>query len=153
VPVKIPFMPTSESAQPLHDCIRVTAQSMAVSEYFVALTMSYFLEELAVQVCRDRMVSIPGFGAFGAKVYEPTDGRLPRPYPAFVASRAFRNMVLYRANPVAPVAEQLEGYRRRHNVFSRPDKTRSMTHIAMHAWRVHIEAQAREISIDPYDKD
>jgi hypothetical protein len=89
----------SEKARPgitaLYAALKETAEQTGFNAYQIGNIMTYFLQSIAQQVAIGKLVRIPGFGVFGAKVYwngrrgiEPLYS-----YPDFVASIPFRNDV------------------------------------------------------------
>jgi nucleoid DNA-binding protein len=71
------------------------AEESNLSATTVALIVSHFFEGVADQVLMNRIVSIPGFGTFGAKtrfrrVPNKFFGERPLAFPAFVAATRFK---------------------------------------------------------------
>jgi hypothetical protein len=147
---KIPFTSKGESSKPLKRCIRHAAQENGVSEFVVARVMADFLTQLAEEVSTGNVVSIPGFGKFGAIPVEPKRPRpngqpfvVPRLYPA----RAFRNEC--DATCSVPRARKnvdaLRGYARHQHPTSRPERAHSRVFTAMKSFKERLTAQERAL--------
>jgi hypothetical protein len=83
-----------ERQKPLWACIDRASRELGLSHATVALSMTYFLEELASQVTKGRVVRIDGFGIFGPRWHIPTE----RMRPNFSYSRGFREQVRWGCN-------------------------------------------------------
>lgn len=147
--IRIPFASTSESAEPLRQCLEQTAERSGLEVYQAALIISHFWDAVADQVCRGRAVSIPGFGRFGALVWTPRKAGLsPHCYPAFSASRAYRALVAFACSPESGCVRSMMRHRRHHHLSSRPDRRRARTFTALKAFRDRIVADARDYGFD-----
>jgi len=113
--MRIPYYSSSERAAPLQRCIDKAAREMGMSEYVVATVMSHFLEQIEEEVARGRMVRLPGFGAFGPKLFRGTPVTGPRYYPAFSSARCWKNLMRMFCKPSPAELEAIQQHRRRHN--------------------------------------
>ena len=143
--IRIPFSGDAESTEPLRRCIQRAADEMNVSEFHVALVMSHFLEELSHQVAGNRVVRVPGFGVFGAKVWQPRNraGALGYCYPAFSAAVPFRNLVNLSCPPHGAALDAIDRHRRHSHESSRIDRAGRMPSSAQQASRDRVSAQAK----------
>ncbi len=148
VRVRIPFMPKSEQAKPLQDVIHDTAQAMGVSDHFAANLMTYFLENVAAQAAKGKVVRIPGFGIFTAYGYTPRKPGLEHYcLPSFTASKAFRNELRQCLPYPRHRNKEIDNYRRTNHASSRAKSDTSRTFTAMKAFRTRVDAQARRLGI------
>lgn len=151
--MKLPFFAKSTDAQPLVRVIEAVAARHGCSTYEVALMMTTFFESVADEVCHGRVVTLPGFGKFGAALIErksdlardPT----PRCKPAFSPSNGFIQQVRTCA-PATPAAKRkLDRHRRRNHPSSRPGRSASRVFASAAAARASITAQLA--GCDPFD--
>ncbi len=145
--IQIPFSGDAESTEPLRRCIKRAANEMGVSEFHAALLMSYFVEELSHQVANNRVVRIPGFGVFGAKVWHPRHDpdAVAYAYPAFSAAVPFRNLVRSHCPATGAALDAIDRHRRHAHESSRHDRSGRMPWSAQKAFRDRIAAQARRL--------
>lgn len=141
--IRIPYNAKAEDAQPLQRCVDFAAENHAMSEYDVAIIMSYFLEQLAAEVASGRMVVIPGFGAFYPLKHRKKDGLTGDWFPAFTGNTGFRNEVRYGNPPSDETLEKLCRYRRNHNRVS--TRVGQRVHSAMQGIRDRVGAQKRKL--------
>ena len=148
--IQIPFSGDSESTAPLRRCIERAAGEMGVSDYHAALLVSHFFEELTTQVSRNRVVRVPGFGAFGPKAWFPrNDPEAPGyAYPAFSAAVPFRNFVRLQCPATGAALDALDRHRRHAHPSSRRDRSARMPFTAFRAFRERISVQARRSGFD-----
>ena len=144
--IRIPYIPNSAQAQPLRRCIQITAERTGHSDYEVATVMSHFLEEVSNEVCRNRLVRIPGFGAFGPKASKAKPGKQRRIYPAFSPFRGFQEMCNMTCMPSGPALDAIDKHRRHHHPSSKPDR-HSTPFTAMDAFRRQIRNQAERLGM------
>ena len=121
--VQIPFYPKSESSKPLKECISTAARELAMSEHDVVLAMTYFFDELAIQVARGRVVRIPGFGIFASKWFATSKSSAPR----FSASRGFRLQTRFSSPRIDDNSRALKRYTKRAGDSSRGVSQRVFT--------------------------
>jgi nucleoid DNA-binding protein len=128
--VRIPFLNRSEDHAPIQECVMYAAEKAGIDSLTVATVMSLFFEEIAEHVADNKIVRIPGFGAFGPKtrfrkVPSKFTGDLSCAYPAFVPSSSFKREVRFRVPP-SP-CPQTDRMRRlaRNNSFRAVDGTES----------------------------
>ena len=148
--IKIPFLNKPKDGGPTRDCVYRAVRELGVDDFLVAKVMTYFLEELTNQVAKGRLVRIPGFGVFGARLSKPKtrhsnrqEKTPPTAYPSFSPSKAFRNMVAL-CCPLDPIIErQMSGHQRRNNL-GHPGKDTSMPFTAFDSWRKSLRAQERK---------
>ena len=151
----IPEYGTAESGKPLRDIVRATSNKVAMSESLVGIVMTHFFEQFAIQMCRGHAVSIPGVGMFAAYMYQSRAYPEYRyPQPRFYPAKGLRNEVASGLGPNATTQKRIDQYTKNHCVTpgKRQGKAgRATTMTAMHKFRSDIEAQAREMGLDPYD--
>ncbi len=151
--MKIPFAPKSAGAQSLNRCVKAVAAQTNKHPEEVALLLTYFFEELACEVARGRMVTIPGFGAFGSYLHKPRNGDVPFGQPTFSACRPFRNEVRFgSAGAGASVTHaKMRNHRRNHHTSSRSTTEVSRTFTTMQTARKHFKATLRQLHVDYYE--
>ena len=143
--VSIPFLSSSEQAEPLRRCIEAAASKTAVTQYTATIVMSHFLEQLAAEVAKGRVVRVPGFGTFAPWLIENPASVARwgggRSKPVFSPSRGFREEV-HLAAPHNPDAKRaINRHRRNHALGSGGDRSRDRVFTAMEAMRQNISAQ------------
>jgi hypothetical protein len=148
--LRIPFSGHSEATKPLRRCVERAAHEMGVSEFFAATLMSHFLEELCHQVGQNRLVRIPGLGAFGPKVWHPRHDpdALSSAYPAFSAAVPFRNLVRATCPTNGAALDAIDDHRRHAHQSSRRNRESRMPSSTFRAFRDRIKAQARRLGFD-----
>lgn len=147
VSVKIPYMPKTVDAEPLKRCIKFVANNMAVSDHFVAVSMSYFLEAIAAEVSKGQIIRIPGFGVFLPKRSTFRHKGEHYAFPCFSPSHGFRHEVKS-ACPLSKVQQKaLNNYRSSNSVGSKAKKHTSRVFTSMKAFRTVMRAQARKLGI------
>lgn len=148
--IQIPFGGTAASTEPLRRCIKRAASDMGVSEFHAAMLMSHFCEQVCCEVAMNRLVSVPGFGVFGPKVWTPRhDPDEPGYcYPAFSAAVPFRNMVRAMCPPSGAALDAIDRRRRHSHPSSRRDRTARNPCSAQRAFRERIRAQARRLGME-----
>jgi nucleoid DNA-binding protein len=141
-------MSKSAQGKPLQDAVHRAAQEMGVSDHFAANLMTYWLEEVAAQVDRGKVVRIPGFGIFTAYGYTPRKKGIP-PYclPSFVGAKPWRNelrqcLPFRRHNNKA-----IDNYRQTNHGTSRAKSDTSRVFTTMKAFRERIDAQAKRLGV------
>ena len=83
-----------EDAQSTRECLEFAARKMGISEYAVAMTLSWFFEAVSERLSRGEIVTLPGFGSFGPMA------RSKRFYRDGHEIRLFNNVVpAWAANP------------------------------------------------------
>ncbi|MEM7517370.1 MAG: hypothetical protein AAF368_10660, partial [Planctomycetota bacterium] len=132
-------------AEPLNRVIAKAANDSGRSRYEVARTMTFFFEHLAEEVAHGRVVSIPGFGAFGAWLDERKSvlakDPIPRCRPEFSPARGLREMVALTA-PFSRVGKRkLTNHRKSHSLGSSATRTSSRVFTSAQAIRDSIDAQ------------
>ena len=132
-------------ALPLIDVVARTAHASGRSRYEVARTMTFFFEYLAEEIARGRVVSIQGFGAFGAWLDERKSvlakDPVPRCRPEFSPARGLREAVALTA-PFSGVGKRkLMNHRKSHSLGSRATRTSSRVFTSAQAIREAIDAQ------------
>lgn len=149
--IHVPFLNNQDEAHPLRACVARAVRELGVDDFLVARIMTYFLEELTVQVSKGRVVRIPGFGNFGARLSKPktrhsdptrTEKTLPTPYPTFSPSKAFRNEVAMNC-PLDPVVDRTMRAHQRRNNLGQPGRETAMPFTALKRWREILAAQER----------
>lgn len=148
--IQIPFASKSADTEPLRRCIAHAANEMGVSQFHVALLMSYFFEELSAQMGRNRLVSVPSFGTFGPKAWFPRhDPDAPGYcYPAFSGAVPLRNFIRLTCPATGAALDALDRHRRHSHPSSRRDRDARMPFSAQRAFRDRVRAQARRLAIE-----
>lgn len=142
--IKVPFLAKSEQGLPLQRALDLAASKVGLSPYSMAIAMSHFLEQLADEVARGRVVRVPGFGTFAPclderRQYLARRGG-PRCVPKFSASKGFRIEVMLRAPLSREGKVALKAHSSNHRV-SEQRYTSARVFTAMHAVRDQISAQ------------
>lgn len=132
-------------AAPLNDVIARTAYDSGRSTSEVARTMTFFFQHLTQQMARGKVVSIQGFGAFGAWLDERKSvlarDPIARCRPEFSAARGLRETVALTA-PFSRVGKQkLGNHRKSHSLGSRATRSSSRVFSSSQAIRDAIDAQ------------
>jgi hypothetical protein len=114
------------------------------------MLMSHFFEAISDEVCRNRLVRIPGFGAFGAKAwFSKHDPELTGAcYPAFSAAVPFRNAVRFQCPPTGASLDAIDRHRRHSHRSGRPERSGRSPWSTHRAMRKQIAAQARKLGLD-----
>ena len=141
--IRIPYNAKAEDAQPLQRCVEFAAENHAMSEYDVAIVMTYFLEQLAAEVAAGRLVVIPGFGAFGSLRHRTKTGLDGDWFPAFLANLGFRNEVRWGNPPSDETLAKFRGYRNNHDRVN--SRVGQRVHSAMKGFRDRVGAQKRKL--------
>lgn len=132
-------------AEPLNNVVARTSYSCGRSRYEVARILTFFIEYLAEEIARGRVVSIQGFGAFGAWLDERkcvlAKDPVPRCRPEFSPARGLRETVALTA-PFSRVGKRkLINHRKSHSLGSRATRTSSRVFTSAQAIREAIDAQ------------
>lgn len=112
--VRVPGYPQADSTKPLLRCLTKVSHKTGMTTYQVALAMSEFFEAVAMEMVDGNVVSIPGFGVFGAKVM---GGRGPWrrqsiAYPAFIGCRTFRTQMRETLEPHRAPVDKMNNRRK-----------------------------------------
>ncbi len=142
--IRLPFLAKAEQSLPLQRAIDLAATKVGLSQYSMAIAMSYFFEKLADEVARGRVVRVPGFGVF-APVLDERPQYLarrggPRCVPRFSAAKGFRQEVMLSAPPSRAGKIALKAHSSNHRV-SGQRYTSARVFTSMHAVRDQISAQ------------
>ena len=142
--VRIPFLSRSEDGQALQRCIDHAAERSALDSVAVAQVMSLFLEAIADEVSRGKIVRLPGFGMFAPEAIPERHRKMsrdptPRCKPVFVPSRGFRAQVGAGALTSSTRELRLKRYRKNHS--SAQGRGAPRVFMAMEAMRQQIDAQ------------
>lgn len=115
----LPCYSKSPSAEPLKRVLVETSYRLDMEREEVAAVVGAFLEELADEVAHGHIVSLRGFGAFGAWLIESRAalGRDPslRCKPLFSPAKKFSEHVRKTAPPTQCAKKQLIRHRRNHS--------------------------------------
>jgi hypothetical protein len=152
--MQIPFYSKSENGQPLLACIRRPARAMGMSEYTVALVMSYFFEALVDETCRSKVVRIPGIGIFAPKAWFPRKaGVMPRCYPSFSACLGYRQqMACCCSVSDCDALLAIDRHRRSNFDLNQFGKTGRRAWMTQQAFRRHVRAQGHRLGHE-FDDD
>lgn len=142
--ISIPFLAKSEQGLPLQRAVDLAATKLGLSEYSMAIAMTYFFEQIADEVARGHVVRIPGFGIFAPSLDERPQYLArrggPRCVPRFSPSKGWQQEVMLRAPASRSGKAALKVHRSNHRVTEgRFGSERIFT--AMHAIRDQISAQ------------
>lgn len=144
--VRIPQM-REKDGRGLKACIERAAQETGTSEFLAARIITHFLEEVTEQVAHGRDVSVPGFGMFAPLLWVPRKpGVMPRMYPGFSGSRAFRNLVELHC-PLTDAPRKLRCHRRNHHTSKKGMEARYPSS-ALDKFRYDIGVQERKLGMD-----
>lgn len=149
--VRIPYMSRREDMEPLQRCLAYAAREHGVTEFDVADIMSYFLEQITVELARGNMVSIPGWGCFAPMPRRDVRGDkhlLGYAYPAFSAAVGFRQEVKYGSPPRDDTVEKFRRYQRNHTRRTHFHRERQRVFTAASAFRERIAAQRRRYLVE-----
>jgi len=147
----LPGLQKGAVSEPLKRVVSKAAQEMGTSEQTIFLILSHLCEGIACEVAMDRVVSIPGFGAFGPESWTPRSGISPtHAVPRFSASTQFRNEVRMSCPPFPKAEKQFKDHRRNHSRKNTETETQT-TFSAQGRARKDIEIQAAERGVNPYD--
>lgn len=147
--MRIPMLPKAADTKPLIDCMRFAAEETGVTESTAALVMSAFLQELAAQVCKGRIVRIPGFGVFGCAIKRgkracAQNGGRPVPHPKFSPSHGFRQECRYTAPVNEKTHKQIEKHQDNH-ALSRKGHAHERVFTAQEGFRDQIRLQMEDM--------
>ena len=148
--VRVPFSGKSEAGQPLLRCVRRAALETGLTDFQVAMVVSFFFEELANEVGAGRVVRVPGIGAFGALLWRPRHGpdAPAYAYPAFSGSDAFRQQVKWECPADGAADRTLRRHRQSRHPSGADGRQSRRTRSAMRAFRERVRAQARRLGYD-----
>lgn len=154
--VQIPFLRKNQEALPIRRIIQRAAIEMNMSDFSTALIASHLFEGIIREVSMGNAVTIPILGMFAPVTWTPRVGQSPsHAAPRFAGSRAFRNQVAICCTPFPRAQQLFENYTRNHhrsaNAPETDDRRTSSGFKGFQAWRDRVEAQARELGVDPYD--
>jgi len=142
--IRVPFLAKAEQSLPLQRALDFAATRVGLSQYSMALAMTFLFEQIADEVSRGEIVRIPGFGIFAPSLDERPQylarrgGR--RCIPRFSPSKGWQHEVMLRAPPSRAGKAALRVHRSNHRVTEgRAGRERVFT--AMHAIRDQISAQ------------
>lgn len=142
--IRVPFLAKAEQSLPLQRAIDLAATKVGLSQYSMAIAMTFLLEQIADEVARGHVVRIPGFGMFAPSLDERPQYLArrggPRCVPRFSPSKGWQQEVMLRAPPSRMGKAALKVHRSNHRVTEgRFGSERIFT--AMHAIRDQISAQ------------
>ena len=142
--LQMPFINNQEQAAPLLACIRKAATETASTEFFVAETLTWFLEELCAQVARNKIVELPGFGKFGQWSHWPKNVDLHKyAFPAFEPSKLLKKEIASSLHPAGKDADAIRRHRRHNHPTSKKGRSAARPFKAFEVMRRHIRRQAR----------
>lgn len=143
--MRMPFCSESEKHLPLRKCLKRAADHSGITEYQAAMVVSFFWEELMEQVAVGQPVNLPGFGMFAPRAWQPRHDPEAAAYcfPAFSASRVFRQHVKRCCPPSGAAIDAILKHRQHHHPSSRPERASARPSSAMAAFRADLRAQAR----------
>jgi len=122
-----------------------SARSMDMTPHEVALVMAHFLENLADELSKGRVIRLPGFGMFAPVAVEHRkQSGVMKVYPSFSPAVGLRNQVDVCCPPNKAGVIALTKHRKRHHPASRKDKVGSRVFTAMKKLRQNINADARK---------
>lgn len=132
-------------AEPLNRVISRTSHASGRTKHEIARTMTYFFEYLSEEMAQGQVVSIQGFGAFGAWLDERKSvlakDPIARCRPEFSPARGLREMVALTA-PFSRVGKRkLTNHRKSHSLGSRATRTSARVFTSAQAIREAIDAQ------------
>lgn len=105
--VRIPYPVRAKDAQTLVRCLEHAARETGMLEHDVAIAMTCFLEQCAVELAKGRPVKIPGFGSWIPYLHQSRrEGSEDFVRVRFVPSRSLAQEVRYAA------ATPIEGRKR-----------------------------------------
>lgn len=142
--IRVPFLAKAEQSLPLQRALDLAATKVGLSQYSMAIAMSYFFEQLADEVARGRVVRVPGFGVFAPVLDERPQYMVrrggPRCVPRFSAAKGFRQEVMLTAPPSRAGKTALKAHSSNHRV-SDQRYTSARVFTSMRAIRDQIAAQ------------
>ena len=141
--VRIPSETKKCRNESLRRCIEFAASGSGSDEFQVAEIMSLFLEQLADENTKGRIVQIPGFGAFfpvpDTKVHDR--GGVLRCRVRFHPSVGYQQQVKNGAPPQLSVLRRFKNYRTNHSAGDRVAGTSSRVFTGMQKFREALSSQ------------
>lgn len=142
--VKIPFLNKCADRASLARCLDLAAERSGVGADGVVVVMTLFLEAIADELTRGRVVRVPGFGVFvpapiPEKHRKMSRDMTPRCRPVFSPSRGLRAQVALGAGPRPENSRVLARHRKNHGTASGTSARRVFS--AMQAFRQQVAAQ------------
>ena len=141
--VTIPYMPRSEYARALAECIEKAANEYAMSPYTVMLVVESLFEAIACKMASGEAVRIPGFGLFAPGLRTPRGPNEPSEayaVPRFSPAKGLRNEVRSCCDPSRARDRELRRKAKRSCPSSRRCEHSTVFTAMKHARRI-IEAQ------------
>ena len=143
--MKLPFLPTPQSADPLRRIVQHTAEKTGLSPQHVSVLASHFWEALADEVSKGRAVTLPGFGLFApvARTFRPRgeEHLVTSSAIRFSAARGFREQVRSCAPPSASGRRRYRRHMRNHALGGPESRCGERTFTAARAFRNAIARQ------------
>lgn len=138
----IPYLSKAADRVSLQRCIDTAAERSGVGADGVVVVMSLFLESIADELTKGRVVRIPGFGVFVPAPIPERHRRMsrnlrPRCKPVFSPSRGFRSQVALGLGPQPDIIRTLAQHRKNHAGTTSTHRVFS----AMEAMRQQVSAQ------------
>jgi nucleoid DNA-binding protein len=141
--VRIPGESKASKNEALRNCIEFAASHSGVDEYKVAEIMTLFLEQVADEMTKGRVLQIPGFGAFFPVPdrHPPRKDQPRRCRVRFHPSVGFQQQVKYGSAPQDSVLRKFNNYRMNHSAGDRSAGHNSRVFSAMKHFRDSIAQQ------------
>ena len=143
--MKLPCYSKSPSTEPLKRVLAETSYYHDMEREEVAAVVGTFLEELADEVAHGNVVSLPGFGAFGAWLIESRAALARDPSQRckvqFSPARRFTEQVRKTAPAAQCAKKKLIRHRRNHSVWSRSGDRSSVPTLTPEEFRESIARQ------------
>jgi len=136
--IRIPNRPESDPARALDEAIRRAAQVMHISPGMAAMIASHLFEQIALQLCRGRMVRVTGFGMFGTRRFHPKNDSNGFAIPTFAPSRGLRQEIKPSVMKDQTNGDEMRRYRKRNRAGTIPLRSAQRTWTAQQGERRRI---------------
>lgn len=145
--IRIPSDSKQSKNEALARVIETTAANTGLDEYKVAEAMTWFLESLADEVTRGRMVQIPGFGAFFPvpDAVAANRSRVRRCRVRFHPAVGFQQQVKHGSPPQETIARKYRNYRCNHSAGDSSSGHHSRVFTSMKYFRDEISRQLAHV--------
>jgi hypothetical protein len=116
--IKLPYHNSVKDAEGIGMAVQKAAERAQMSPRDYAYIMTFLFEEIVNQVCKGKIVTMPGFGQWGPWAYsggwKATKDLPPVCLPRFQASRCFRNEVMVACTPRKALNHIMSNYQMNH---------------------------------------
>lgn len=148
--VRIPYLSSVEAGAPLQRCLDLAGDRSGVGVDGVVRVMTLFLEAIADEMTKGRVVRIPGFGLFAPAPIPLRHRKMSRDLtartkPVFSPSRGLRAQVALGVGPKPENVRMLTRHRKNHQ----DSTSTARVFTAMQTFRDQVAAQIGRAGVGP----